>query len=184
MRKVKMRKFVEAGLMLAIGFVLHSIMPPIVMGMRPDLSLVMLFVVVMLYKDFKLTLVAGVVTGIISAFTTTFPGGQVANIIDKPLTAIAVFLLVSLIRKANVNEKLESGIVAAIGTLISGTLFLLSALIFVGLPGPFKGLFLSVVIPTTLMNIVFLYILYPIIVRVKRMVGSTEINSMSTEQPS
>lgn len=176
-----MRKFVEASLLLAIGFVLHSIMPPLILGMRPDLSLIMLFVVVMLYRDLRLTLVSGTVAGIISAFTTTFPGGQLANLIEKPLTALAVLAILYLISKTEISNKLEAGIVGLIGTLISGTLFLLIALLFVGLPGSFKALFLSVVLPAALMNVAFLYILYPIVKRIKGLTSSTkqEVNEAS-----
>ncbi|SKA02727.1 tryptophan transporter [Selenihalanaerobacter shriftii] len=177
---MKMRRFVEAGLMLAIGFVLHSIMPPIILGMRPDLSLVMLFVVVMLYRDFKLTLISGIVAGIISAFTTTFPGGQLPNLIDKPLTAMLILGIILLMKSMNLNSKLQAGIIAMVGTIISGTLFLGSALLIVGLPGPFKALFLSIVLPTAVMNTIFLYILYPIVSNVKQMTGSTEVNSVNS----
>ncbi|MBM7624905.1 tryptophan transporter [Sporohalobacter salinus] len=183
MRKVKMRRFIEASLLLAIGFVLHSIMPPLILGMRPDLSLIMLFVVVMLYRDLRLTLVSGAVSGIISAFTTTFPGGQLANVVEKPLTSLLVLGILYLVSRTKISSKLEAGIVGLIGTIISGTLFLLIALLFVGLPGSFKALFLSVVLPAALMNVVFIYILYPIIKRIKGLTPSTkrELNEASNK---
>lgn len=178
---MKMRRFVEAALLLAIGFILRNIMPPLMLGMKPDLSLVMLFVVIMLYRDLKLTLVSGAVAGIISAFTTAFPGGQLANVVEKPLTSLSVLAILYLVSKMKISNKLEAGIIGLFGTLISGTLFLLITLAFVGLPGSFKALFLSVVLPTALMNVAFLYVLYPIIKRIKGLTPSTkqELNEAS-----
>lgn len=45
-------------------------------------------------------------------------------------------------------------IIGLIGTAISGTVFLGSALFIVGLPAPFMVLFTSIVLPTSLTNMV------------------------------
>ncbi len=42
----------------------------------------------------------GIVTGIISALTTSFPGGQLPNIIEKPVTAFLFLALVLLVKKS------------------------------------------------------------------------------------
>ena len=50
-----------------------------------------------------------------------------------------------------------------IGTLISGTIFLLSAQLIVGLPAPFIALFLTVVLPATIINLVAGIFLYKVV---------------------
>ena len=42
----------------------------------------------------------GIVTGIISALTTSFPGGQLPNIIEKPVTAFLFLALALLVKRA------------------------------------------------------------------------------------
>ena len=46
----------------------------------------------------------------------------------------------------------KSVIIMAVATLVSGTVFLTSALIIVGLPAPFAALFTTVVLPAVLSN--------------------------------
>jgi|GEM_PF-2013136 len=50
--------------------------------------------------------------------------------------------------------------VMAAGTLISGTVFLSSAAVIAGLPGDFSKLFISIVLPTVLLNTAAGMILY------------------------
>ena len=56
------------------------------------------------------------------------------------------------------NEKSQDFIVSifilSIGTLISGTIFLLSALVLVGIPGSFTALFLVAVVPAIIINLI------------------------------
>ncbi|MHB9145545.1 MAG: tryptophan transporter [Symbiobacteriia bacterium] len=158
---MKTRELVQVALLLAIGYVLHAITPPLVGGMKPDLLLSMLFVILLLFRDLKLGIVAGAVAGILSALATTFPGGQIPNVIDKLITSLIVIGLIYLLQK--VNDKVLAGVVGLIGTVVSGTVFLGSALILVGLPAPFKILFTSVVLPAALINTVAIVILYPIV---------------------
>jgi cell shape-determining protein MreD len=177
MSRVKLRKVIESSLLLAGGFVLHQIMPPLVAGMKPDMSLLMLFIVVLLYQDKKLTILSGLVAGIISALSTTFPGGQVANMIDKPITALAVLALVLSGKYFNLSKKFSLGIIGALGTIISGSIFLGTASLIVALPQSFMVLFISVVLPAALLNTCFLYMLYPIIAKIKGLLPKIEFDS-------
>ncbi|MCG3084725.1 tryptophan transporter, partial [Anoxybacillus sp. LAT27] len=70
----------------------------------------------------------------ISAMTTTFPGGQLPNMIDKIITAFVVFALATLM-KAYSQTVIGASVLAAVGTVISGGVFLAAALLLVGLPG-------------------------------------------------
>jgi len=177
MRRVELRRVIESSLLLAGGFVLHQIMPPLVAGMKPDMSLLMLFIVVLLYQDKKLVILSGLLAGIISALSTTFPGGQVANMLDKPITALAVLTLILLGDYFKLSRKFSLGIIGVLGTIISGTVFLTTASLVVALPQSFLVLFISVVLPATLLNTCFLYMLYPIIAKIKGLVSKVEFNS-------
>ncbi|MFW5891570.1 MAG: tryptophan transporter, partial [bacterium] len=84
----------QAALLLAVGFILHAFFPPMVMGMKPDFALAMMFILLIIKRDFKLGFLVAVSTGIFTALTTGFPGGQIANIVDKTLTFFIVYPLI------------------------------------------------------------------------------------------
>jgi hypothetical protein len=156
---MRTKDLAQAALLVAIGFVLHAVFPPIVMGMKPDFSLAMMFIVLIVKRDLKLGLLVAIATGIFTALTTGFPGGQVANIVDKLVTYLIVSGLIYLIMD-RVNDKLGVGIITALGTIISGIVFLGTAALLVGLPGPFMVLFYSVVLPAALINTITAVIIY------------------------
>lgn len=111
-------------------------------------------------------LVIGIVTGIISALTTAFPAGQIPNIIDKPVSAFLFFILFLLFRKSQKTG--AAAVLTAIGTILSGIVFLSSALLIVGLPGGFAALFAAVVLPATVLNTIAMIIIYPIVQTILR----------------
>lgn len=154
---MNLRKIILSSLLLSIGLVLHQLVPPILFGMKPDFLLSMMFIAIFLCEDYKLSLVIGITAGILTAATTTFPAGQLPNIIDKIITSNLIFLLFKVLK---FNNQLKISIVSFIGTLISGTVFLGSAYILVGLPGPFLALILGVVIPATGFNTAASIVLY------------------------
>lgn len=146
---MKTNKLIITSLLLAIGLILHQIIPGIFLGMKPDLLLVFMILSLTLTKDFKITIITGIVAGILGALTTTFPGGQLPNIIDKVITSIIVY---GLYKNFNSNSPLKLGCIYFIGTIISGSIFLGSSLILFGLPAPFLILFISIVVPTSIIN--------------------------------
>ncbi len=150
---MNIKKLVINSLLLAIGAVLSQMTPPLVFGMKPDFSLALLFIIILLNNDYKTCLCAGIVAGLLSALTTTFPGGQLPNIIDKIVTTNIMFLFLMPIRNV-LNNQLKILIVTAVGTIVSGTVFLTSAFFIVGLPTSFRLLFLSIVIPACVINTV------------------------------
>lgn len=93
--------------------------------------------------------------------TTKFPGGQLPNFLDKVITANIVYAILFLLRSLKVMKSknlktqrlIESAIILPIGTLISGLIFLYCASIIVGLPGSFGLLFVTTVLPATLINL-------------------------------
>lgn len=163
---MKIKSMTEIGILLAIGFVLHSFFPPIWLGMKPDFSLAMLFAVMIIKRDVKLALMAGFATGVFTAMTTGFPGGQVANIVDKTLTTLIIMIPLLRIRS---NHLAFVGIVNFAGTILSGTIFLGTAALVSGLPGPMLILMATVVLPAAFINSVTGTILYSAILQSKQM---------------
>ncbi len=149
---MNLRKNILTALLLAIGFVMHQVVPGVIGSMKFDLMLSFMFVALFINKDFKGTLLTALVTGAITAMTTTFPGGQIANVVDKLATCLVVYVLIKVASRFNLNQ-LSIGIVAFIGTIVSGTVFLGTALLIFGLPAPFTVLFTGIVLPTALTNI-------------------------------
>jgi len=157
---MNLRKMVLTSLFLALGLILHQAMPPILFGMKPDIMVCMMFIALFLNKDdYKMALLIGIIGGIFSALTSTFPGGQMPNIIDKFVTANCIFLLYKILG-TKVKDQVQIFIAAILGTLISGTVFLCSAALLVGLPAPFMTLMIAVVIPAVAMNAIGCSILY------------------------
>lgn len=165
------RKGIQVALLLAIGYILHFITPPILFGMKPDVLLLMMFIALLLHHDdYKLVVVTGLLGGILAAITSTFPGGQLPNIIDKLLTASCAFLIIKALPKA-LPQIVKAEIVSILGTLLSGLFFLGSAALIVGLPGSFTALFVAVVLPAALINAIAIAILQPVVQVSQRMVA-------------
>ena len=79
--------------------------------------------------------------------------------------------IIKYININNIKEKLLVIISFPLGTLISGTTFLLSAQYIVGLPADFSILFVTVVIPALFINTIGGFILYEAIsISLKRVI--------------
>ena len=151
--KTTTKQLVTNSLLLAVGFLLHYVTPAIGLPMQIDFSLITMILVINLNKNsFSTCIASGVATGIFSGLSTKFPFGLVPNIIDKIMTTIFVYLLIKLLDKTALNSKIKAVIINAVGTLVSGIVFLVSALLLVGLPAPFFVLFTTVVVPATVVN--------------------------------
>ncbi|MCR8849612.1 tryptophan transporter [Rossellomorea sp. SC111] len=156
------KTLVSLSLLVGIGAVLHTVIPGIFLGMKPDMMLTMMFLGIILFPAKKNVLLLGLLTGVISGLTTQFPAGFLPNLIDKPVTAF-VFYGLFLATKKITRSLLGASVLTAIGTLVSGSVFLLSAYVIVGLPGAFFALFAAVVLPATLVNAGAMFVVYPII---------------------
>lgn len=160
---MSLRESLQVALLLAIGTILHLIAPGYGAGMKPDLLLGMLFIVIVLNPRVQPVLVAGLLAGLLAALTTTFPGGQIPSIFDKLGASIVVLAMIHLM-KGRMNQYLMIGLIGVVGTITSGAIFLSSALMIAGLPVPFSVLFMTVVLPATALNTVGMIVLYPIVV--------------------
>ncbi|ALC91945.1 tryptophan transporter [Bacillus sp. FJAT-18017] len=158
------KNLVALSLLMGIGVVLHSIIPGIGNGMKPDMMLTMMFLGILLFPDKKNVLLVGIVTGILSGLTTQFPGGLFPNIIDKFVTAFVFYLMFLGLKKFS-QTVAGAGLLTAVGTLVSGSVFLASAVVIAGLPGEatFIALFIGIVLPTIALNTVIMVVVYPIV---------------------
>src|SRR5690625_4735619 len=160
---MNLRVLIILSLLVGIGAVLHTVAPPILFGMRPDMLPAMMFLGIMLFPRLQYVLLLSIVTGVVSALTTTFPGGQIANMIDKPITAF-VFLAMFLAIKNMVNGNISAPVLAAIGTIISGSIFLGTGLFILGadVGAGYLTLLLTVVLPATAVNTIVMIVIYPV----------------------
>lgn len=159
------------AILLAMGLVLHQVTPPI-FTIKPDTTLIMLFTLMIINRDsYKTCLIGGIIAGIFAGMTSSFPGGQIPNLIDKFLTTNIMFLVMTVSYKLpfvnfladKVKDLIVTGIMMVIGTFVSGTIFLTSAQIIVGLPGDFTALFIAVVVPAVAINLIVGELVYKII---------------------
>lgn len=154
-----LRKNIITALLIAIGFILRQIIPGAIGGMKFDLMLSLIFVCLLINHDFKNVVLTALLGGIITAMTTTFPGGQIPNIIDKFITCMIMYVIIKLFGNLK-NNIISIGVMGFVGTIISGSIFLVSALYIVGLPAPFMILFMSIVLPTAGTNAFMTILIY------------------------
>ena len=166
---MKTKQLTTNAVLLAVGVLLHYVTPAIGLPMQIDISLITLILIINLNRNSLNTCIAsGVATGIFSGITTKFPLGFIPNIIDKLVTTIFVYLLIKLLDKTALHSKIKAIVVNAVATLISGTVFLVSALLLTGLPAPFIVLFITVVIPATVVNTIVGFIVNTICIKYRR----------------
>ena len=167
--KTNTKQLVTNSLLLAVGFLLHYVTPAIGLPMQIDFSLITLVLIINLNKNsFSTCIASGVATGFFSGITTKFPMGMIPNIIDKIVTTVVAYLLIRLLDKTALSSKIKSIAVNAVGTLVSGTVFLVSALLLVGLPAPISVLFVTVVIPAVVVNTIAGFIINTICIKYRR----------------
>ncbi len=164
---MKTKNMIITALLLAIGMVLHFITPPVYGGIKPDFLLSCMFIAILIQDDFSNALAAGLTAGIMSAMTTSFPGGQIPNLVEKLITAVFVFILVKKIYKNHINT-MKLILLAGVGTFVSGVLFLSFAYILVGLPAPFYALLVVGVLPAIISNIVASLAIYRAFISIKK----------------
>nr|WP_313964593.1 tryptophan transporter [uncultured Peptostreptococcus sp.] len=171
MRNSKTKTMILNAILLGIGFIAHQIFPAIAGGITPDLTLVMLFCIMVINRDdYKSCLVAGIISGIFSALATKFPSGQVPNMVDKLVTVNVMFILMktmyALPLMNKLNEKKDQIIIfvmTLVGTFVSGLVFLVSAAAMVGLPASLMSLIVAVVLPSIVLNVLASMVLFNIV---------------------
>ena len=165
------KKMAANAILIAVGAILHQLTPGL--GIQSDFSLAMLFIIIVLNKDYKTALTCGIIIGVFAALTTKTPGGQLPNILDKFITANLVYLILIPLR-SKINKLVQMAIILPLGTLISGTAFITLLATIVGLPAgaSFGVLFASVVIPTMAINTVIGLALFKIVEKIASTSGA------------
>lgn len=165
------KRMATNAILIAIGAILHQVTPPF--GMQADFSLAMLFIIIVFNKDYKTTLICGIIMGVFAALTTKTPGGQIPNIIDKFITCNVIYLVLIPLRN-KVNKLVQIAIMLPLGTLVSGTAFLTLLANIAGLPAglSFNVLFLSVVVPTIVVNTISGIVMFKIVEKITSVNGS------------
>ncbi len=158
-KNINVKRMILNSILIAIGALLHQITPALGLPMQPDFAIAMLFIIILINKDYKTTLIASIIMGVITAMTTKFPGGQLPNIIDKLITAHVIYFMYKAMGN-KISDNIKILLALSFGTIVSGLSFLISASIIVGLPGNFITLVTLVVLPATLMNILLGTVLY------------------------
>ena len=89
---------------MALGLVLHLMVPGVFFGVKPDFLLSMMFISLMIVGDAKEAILIGVAGGIMSALTTGFPGGQIPNFIEKIITSLVVFYIINAMKDFDADK--------------------------------------------------------------------------------
>lgn len=148
---MKLKDKILVTLLLTMGLVLHYVTPGLFLGMKMDFLLVFVVISILLFPKIENYLLVSFLAGIFSALTTTLPGGQIPNLIDKFISTFIIYLLVKYLISKKENIVTVS-IVGFIGTFISGLIFLLSAKYIMGLSEISNTLIYAVVFPTACIN--------------------------------
>lgn len=157
---MRFRTLLRAAVLLAVGLVVHQVTPPILFGMKPDFLLGMMFIVILMGTTPQEVVGVGILSGILTALTTSFPGGQLGNMVDKPVTAFVVYGLTLLLKNAPRPGK--AAVVSFIGTIVSGGTFLAAASLVTDLGKTIPSLLAAVVLPAAVINTIFVVLLYPV----------------------
>lgn len=156
------KNLVLMALLVGVGAALYLVIPGYGGGMKPDFMLTMMFIGILLFPTFKETFLLAISTGVLSGLFSSFPGGFVPNVIDKAVTGF-VFLAVVLALHQLAQKIVVSTVLVALGTILSGSTFLLMAMLLTDVPIDFKVLFVTVVLPAVALNVIAFIIIYPII---------------------
>lgn len=168
------KRMAANAILIAIGAILHQITPGL--GIQCDFSLAMLFIIIVFNKDYKTTLICGIIIGVFAALTTKTPGGQLPNIIDKLITCNVVYIMLMPIRN-KLSQIVQMAIILPIGTLVSGMVFLTSLMVISGLPGgtSITGLLIAVVVPTIIVNTVIGIVIFKVVDKIASASGTYAI---------
>jgi hypothetical protein len=158
------KKMIINAILISIGVILHVAAPTVGLPAQPDFAVAMLFIIMLLNKDYKTTLISGIIIGIFTAMTTKTPGGQLPNMIDKLITCNIMYLVLLPLRE-KVNKNIQAIVLLLLGTMISGLTFLISLATIYGIEGSIIAPIVAIVIPTALINLVVGIIIFKVVER-------------------
>ncbi|CAM2882089.1 tryptophan transporter [Erysipelothrix tonsillarum] len=164
---MKIKNLTISTLFLTFGLVLHIMVPGTLGLMKPDFMLAMFFFSLFHLETIKEVLVVSVVCGFLTALTTSLPGGEFANIIDKLVSGPIVFYGFKICQRY-LNESRAFQVMTILGTLLSGTLFLMVLRFIGGIQLPISYLMVGVVLPAIVGNTFLIMLVRKIYNRINR----------------
>jgi len=166
------KRMITNAILIAIGAILHQLTPLLGVPMQPDLSLAILFIIIVYNKDYKTTLICGIIVGVFAALTTKTPGGQLPNIIDKVITSNIMYLVLIPLRE-KLSKLKQISLLLPLGTLISGGIFITVLMMLGGIPFEKLGLlFITVVVPTAILNVIIGILLFKVVDKTVAITGA------------
>lgn len=162
------RRISHLSILLALGLVLNlSVQFFAISGMKVDFVVVMLCISLLNAESLQEALIAGIAYGILTALTTTFPFGQVANLIDKLIVSVVLFYAKNFF-KISLKDKTKLLTYGIVGTILSGSIFLFIALLIGNSLNMFSLLFATVVIPSAIGNSIVIILLSKVFLRLQK----------------
>ena len=171
------KNLVLMSLLVGVGAALYVVIPGFNGGIKPDFMLTMMFIGILLFPKASHVFLLALTTGVISGLFSTFPAGFIPNIIDKFITAFVFFAVVLLLKKFTTKLPIAT-LLVALGTLLSGVIFLSVALFVLGVDLPFGPTFVVGVLPAIVINAIAFFIIFPIVTQlVKRSKFDTALSN-------
>lgn len=165
-KMVRSKQLAVVAVLLAIGAVLRAVTPPIA-GITPNFVIAMYCLAILLIRpNFGGALGIGLVGGAVAMIFSKSPIPYL-NLISEPAGALACAFIVSCLPEFSLkNYSFKPALATAIGTLVSGSLYVALNVVFAlnltpdKMMAAFKVPFFGVVIPVTIINILLAQALY------------------------
>lgn len=156
-------ELVLAGILLAAGFVLRMVVPPIA-GITPNFLILMYCLIIYLIKPkFGETIGISLVAALLCQLSTKSAIPYI-NFISEPIGAMVALLIVKIPFKLNIKDySFKTSVVTFLGTVASGLTYVtaMKTVLFIkGAQGPLWTAMLTVVFATALANTVVAQLLY------------------------
>ncbi|AMC94311.1 hypothetical protein AOC36_10105 [Erysipelothrix larvae] len=155
---MNIKNLVTYAALLSLGVILHAMTPGLLGNMKPDFLLATFFICITIAPSFKDVLIVSIACAFLASLTTSLPGGEIANIVDKLITGPVMYFVLTKLK--SLDSMIKIALFSFIGTLLSGLLFLLTLMVMNVLPLELSTLFISLVVPTAIANMIFFTFLY------------------------
>ena len=160
---MKVMDIFDVLFLLLAGTLYYLVFPgiPIADGMKPYVSLAILFILLIMKKDFRLILLSAFFLGLLTTMTSSLAEGAWINLLEKPITAILLYYILGIL-----EEKLDLGniclvlLFSFIGVISSGFIFVGLIAIFHTMPASLLVLVKRAIVPSVLLNLGATYVLY------------------------
>ncbi|MZP29232.1 hypothetical protein GTO91_05870 [Heliobacterium undosum] len=155
------KQLAVVAMLIAIGAVLRMVAPPI-FGITPNFVIAMYCLSIVLVRPkFGEALAIGIIGGALSMVTSKSPIPYI-NLVSEPAGALACAMIVATLSDVTIGRfSLKPLVATVIGTLVSGSLYVLINKFALNLPAAAaQGALVGVVLPVTLFNAVIAQAVY------------------------